>query len=586
MNEELQGTKAWQRNRALLLDREFNALARRIQHEGVFIDRGLKDLAKQLQGATVNAGARPSRKKGGQPERILKVLRLSKGTLRREWDKWNAGGCTPDALKLDYKYVPPRDGSKTRLPELLIAEIQRRCTLKTGGRDKNGLTPVSVVYQWLKSDFAEGKPIPGINYEDYPAGAEFPYSATAVRNYAPSRAARAFGNRGFAEFKARACHVTMDYSKLRKGELYTLDDARLDLLCIHHATGRAIIVRVYLLMEVASRMIVAWLIKPMDAIRPEDVDELIAHGLQTPGFGIGVGYTTYIKFERGSTPCSEAAQMTLEGVTEGRIQIIRTSMNGGVTWVGAPQDVASGHAAGKAVIESFIRRLHYALLHLPGQIGNNWRNTPASVGFGKTPVKDPLKHDDRRTPTLVAEAERLAQFVLLMRKKNSRTRFKLQLPMLYLREVEWAVHHAIEKLNHEPGHDYADHGEFTQAEVEPGVWKDVDGGVAELADAPDAGVATAEVDHSETAVRAGSRPAPTTKKVFVLDAPAEPLTPKQRNGMYWRLWKAAEAAQPGVNRFALTSRVLGRVKKITEMTDEEFLKVCHVFESIAKKGAE
>jgi hypothetical protein len=72
-------------------------------------------------------------------------------------------------------------------------------------------------------------------------------------------------------------------------------------------------------------------------------------------------------------------------------------------------------------------------------------------------------------------------------------------------------------------------------------------------------------------------------KVFVLDAPATPITPKQRNGMYWRLWKAAEAAQPGLNRFALTSRVLGNVKKITQMTDEEFLKVCHVFESIAKK---
>ena len=98
-------------------------------------------------------------------------------------------------------------------------------------------------------------------------------------------------------------------------------------------------------------------------------------------------------------------------------------------------------------------------------------------------------------------------------------------------------------------------------------------------------MATAEVDHSETATRAGSSPA-TAKKVFVLDEPAAPLTPKQRNGMYWRLWKAAEAASPGLNRFALTSRVLGCVKKIEQMTDEEFLKVCHVFESIAKKGAQ
>jgi hypothetical protein len=74
-----------------------------------------------------------------------------------------------------------------------------------------------------------------------------------------------------------------------------------------------------------------------------------------------------------------------------------------------------------------------------------------------------------------------------------------------------------------------------------------------------------------------------TAKVFVLDAPAKPLTTQQRHGMYWRLWKAVETAKPGLNRFALTSRVLGSVKKIAEMTDEEFLKVCHVFESIAKK---
>jgi hypothetical protein len=82
--------------------------------------------------------------------------------------------------------------------------------------------------------------------------------------------------------------------------------------------------------------------------------------------------------------------------------------------------------------------------------------------------------------------------------------------------------------------------------------------------------------------RAGSD-GPSAGKVFVLDAPAKPLMQQQRNGMYWRLWKAAEAAKPGLNRFALTSRVLGSIKKITEMTDEEFLKICHVFESIAKK---
>lgn len=592
--ETLGGIKEWQRNRALTLHSEFTALTERIRQESIFLTRGIRDLAKKLQGKTVNAGLKVSRRSGIQT-RITKTLRISRGTLLREWYKWNDGGCTHEALLLNYKAGQPR------LPDLLIAEIQRRCTLKSGGRDKHGLAPVSIVYGWLKDDFREGKPIPGINYEDYPAGAEFPYSLTAIRKYAPSPAERALGNVGVAAFKARTCHVTLDYSKLRKCELLTLDDARLDVLCVHDASGRAIIVRIYVLMEVASRMIISFLIKPMDAIKQEDVEELLAHGLQTPGFGIGVGYTTYIKFERGATPCSEAAQELLEGLTETRLEdgtafnnimVIRTGMNSGITWVGAARDVASGNAAGKAVIESFMRRLHYALLHLPAQIGNNWRNAPASVGFGQRALKDPLSKTKLKeaSPALVKEVERLAQFEIAMRRAG-KGRLKLQLPMLRLSELEWAVHHAIDKLNHEPGHDYADHGEFAQEEVEPGVWKDVEphgqnGEVAELADATDTVAVTAGVDHSEQTAFAGSSPALTTKKVFVLDGPAKPLTPRQRNATYWQLFNAAKSVQPGLNPFALTTGAIGSVKKIAEMTDKEFRKVCHIFESIAKKGAE
>jgi hypothetical protein len=73
------------------------------------------------------------------------------------------------------------------------------------------------------------------------------------------------------------------------------------------------------------------------------------------------------------------------------------------------------------------------------------------------------------------------------------------------------------------------------------------------------------------------------KKSYVLEAPEQPLSPKQRNGMYWRLLKEAKAAQPGLNPFAVITHALGGVKKIAEMSDTEFRKVCHIFESIAKK---
>jgi hypothetical protein len=42
-----------------------------------------------------------------------------------------------------------------------------------------------------------------------------------------------------------------------------------------------------------------------------------------------------------------------------------------------------------------------------------------------------------------------------------------------------------------------------------------------------------------------------TGKTYVLDAPKDPLTSKQRNGIYWRLWKAAETAQPGSQSLCL-----------------------------------
>lgn len=75
-------------------------------------------------------------------------------------------------------------------------------------------------------------------------------------------------------------------------------------------------------------------------------------------------------------------------------------------------------------------------------------------------------------------------------------------------------------------------------------------------------------------------------KSYTLDSSSvsKPLSPAQRNAMYWRAWNEAETAQPGLNRFAVTTRVLGRVKKITELTDEEFLKLIHAFESAAKKA--
>lgn len=549
---KLPRSNAWQRARAAKLHEHFKAIA-------VHVAGGAK-IGEQLERAAGMLNGRLLTFPGGQH-----VLKATPKTLRREWDKWRKGtaqaaACTADALLLNFK---PGCNGCNKLPSKLVAEIHRRASAQTGGRDKHQKSPLSVVYQSLCKDFEERNPLPGIDYADYPVGSEFPWSYATVCRHKPGKALRLLGNVGVAAAKGAQAYVSMNYTKLRKGELYTLDDVRLDIIVIDELTGRAIEVVIYVLMEVGSRFIVAYIMKPAHAIRAEDVDELLAHGLQTPGFGIGVGYTTHILFERGAVACSESAQLVLEGVTNGGIMVHRTSMNGGVRWTGAPADKASGNAAGKGVIESFNRRLHHALLDLPGQRGNNFGNAPANLGYEGAGKLAPR--------TLAAEAQALAEFEL----RHGR-RIRLQLGMLRFFELHKAVHEAIERHNHEPGHKYSGHGTFRQEEVQPGVWRDT---VA----APDLRVATPDRSH-ETYPSHEPRPSASARG-YTLKLDPVPMTPGQRNAAYWNAWSAVEKVQPTLSRHAVTHRVLGRVIPLKEMTDDQFAKILRAFDKITKKGA-
>ena len=265
-----------------------------------------------------------------------------------------------------------------RLPDEMVAEIKKLATAKTGGRDihQNGIE-APAIRKKLTERWWRGESLPGLGtWQEWfkathpaiplPANPpEFPWcDKTILRKMGP-KALRRMGNIGHAAALKHMPSMKRDYSKLRKCELYTLDDVRLDLVALDDLTGKVVDVTCYILMEVASRSIVSFVLKPKNAIRAEDVDEMLAHGLQADGFGIGVDYPTHIWFERGTIACSEAAQRVLEAGSEGGIIIHRTSMDGGVSWIGSAADKASGHSAGKAAIESFNRNLHRHLLHLP-----------------------------------------------------------------------------------------------------------------------------------------------------------------------------------------------------------------------------
>jgi hypothetical protein len=286
----------------------------------------------------------------------------------------------------------------------------------------------------------------------------------------PPKAISRMGNLGDAAAQKHLPSMERDYSQLRKCELYTLDDVRLDLVCLDELSGKVVEMIAYILMEVSSRSIVSFVCKPEGAIRAEDVDELLACGLQTEGYGLGVGYTTHIWFERGTIACSEAAQKVLESFSEGSLKIHRTSMDGGrVRWRGAAADKATGHAAGKAVIESFNRNLHRRLEHLPGQRGNNFANQPANLGVGDAKVKDASRS---RKETLRAATELLAQFRLTAIAAGADA--KLKLPILTSSQVVMAVRSAIQEHNTTRGHSMQGFHTIREAEVSPGVWRELD----------------------------------------------------------------------------------------------------------------
>ncbi len=455
----LSKTSSWQRDRATRLHEAYLMIERSMQLENAALVKSLQSVSAQLDGTSLAGGH---------------ILRASWRTLRTLYYVWVKGGKVATALITDY--ASPQHIK--RLPDETVAEIKRLATTKTGGRDKhqNGIE-APAIRQKLQERWWKGEALPGLGtWQEwfaltYPALAlpcnppEFPWCDKTIRRKMGPKALLRMGALGHAAALKHMPTMKRDYSKLRKCELYTLDDVKLDLVALCELTGKVIDMTLYVLMEVASRSIVSFTLKPKNAIRAEDVDEMLAHGLQTDGFGIGVDYPTHIWFERGTIACSEAAQRVLEAGSEGGIIIHRTSMDGGVSWIGCAADKASGHSAGKAAIESFNRNLHRYLLHLPGQRGNNYGNMPANLGAGDPMAKDASKSE---RGTLAAEAEKLAQFALTAALLGQKA--DLKLPLLTISQLQQEVRIVMQLHNNRRGHSFQGFHHESEAEVAPGVW--------------------------------------------------------------------------------------------------------------------
>ena len=201
------------------------------------------------------------------------------------------------------------------------------------------------------------------------------------------------------------------------------------------------------------------------------------------GFGIGVGYKTHIIFERGSVACSKAAEDVLVAATGGGVHIHRTGMDKSVRWLGQARDIPKGNAAGKAVIESWMRHaLHARLLDLRGQRGKTDRaHAPANLGFARNRKAyrtdpDPAKEAARAKKwTQTEKAEVLAQFAKRAKMLGVPGWEKIEYPILTFGQLGREISEAVRAYNSERGHAYQGHHRVLQAETAPGVWEDLPG---------------------------------------------------------------------------------------------------------------
>lgn len=383
-------------------------------------------------------------------------LPLSAPNLKRLFQKWNKAG------RSYLVFVPAWRPGKQKIPRDLVADFLRRCTNK-------GMEYASVAIEALQREWHDGKEIPGLGtWRDWwsryraeeplpPQPPEFPVHERTLYRYLPNKAAKAWGNRGAAEAKKNLPHPERDYAALRPAELLVFDDVRLDLLCVDDQTGKPTEARCYIAMDASCRLIPALTLRPANALVSYDVDALVVEALRVTG--IGRDYATNLLFERGTLTMSRDAKHVIEQVSEGRIKVHYTSMNGGRSWNGAHPDAGTGNWMAKGVIESFMRKLHLLLMDAPGQRGSEFRRQPANLGWTG-------QGNNTKPGTLAHEAAILATIDLTFER-----RLRLNLGLMWLSQVNALLREAMKRHNEDHGHSYPDFGKITEQEIQPGVWQ-------------------------------------------------------------------------------------------------------------------
>lgn len=232
--------------------------------------------------------------------------------------------------------------------------------------------------------YVRGESIPGLP----PAAqrsAKLPraLSLRNLRRHMPSNPAQTLARQGFAAAKHLIASGPQDVSHVRPLEYVLFDDVELDFLITVPGEGKAVKLRLIVAMDLCSRMILGYGVRPAveredgkeDGLKLRDMKAVVCRLLRT--WGVPCDYDMHLICERGTAALPDATKAALAEMSDGRIVVHDTGMIVGQVFEWA--DKATGNSWGKAWLESSFNLLHNELQMLPGQKGRRYDLAPAEL---------------------------------------------------------------------------------------------------------------------------------------------------------------------------------------------------------------
>lgn len=220
--------------------------------------------------------------------------------------------------------------------------------------------------------------------EDFPTG----WTDRNLHNLLPkNKVALTVAKRGYAaahgKFRAQ---ILRDTSKLRPMQLVTFDDVRLDImaLCDYKGEVQPCYIHAIFALDVGSRKIVSWLIKPRLArddgthmgLDRRDTKALL---LGLLGGAMPADYKVRFLMENASATLEAEDRRLLQSVFRDNIEFRATGLTRFDLIKSCGFVEKGGQPWWKAWIEALFRKLHTLMNLLPGTTGNRYDNKPGEL---------------------------------------------------------------------------------------------------------------------------------------------------------------------------------------------------------------